>query len=225
MRTEESKDSICSPWTSLRVADNRRPGRILMAVWIALHSFLLVGCEEKLPDKDDMESAAQHNEQGVRALNSADLNRALAHFQKATELDSVTPDYPNNIGIVYLNQSEFGQAREAFENALERDPRYVRAHYNMGVAYQNDGQPERAAEAYRNALRLSPGEIPALYNLGLVLMRTGELEEAREAFQSFLSLAPEEVQKPRADALSRIEEINRKIGTGGDSEDGENDEK
>ncbi|MFQ5849006.1 MAG: tetratricopeptide repeat protein [Candidatus Binatia bacterium] len=99
-------------------------------------------------------------EAGRRALRYGDPNVALAHFQRAAELD---PDYLLNssldqgvwtyVGRSYYNLGKLPEARQALERARSRYERDHLAKLYLGLVLVQNGDPPRGLREIEAGLR------------------------------------------------------------------------
>jgi non-specific serine/threonine protein kinase len=155
--------------------------------------------------------AYEHFSRGMMNLRTGSretLDRAIHHFEKATEHD---PDYARAwaaLGTAYdLKGSFLGipelshKAIEIEKKAIEINPRLSHAHQWLGGAYTTIGRYDDAIEAIKQAIKLEPNNAGAhaslarVYWLGKGMVKEGitELEHAvalnPQAGYSYLQLA------------------------------------
>jgi tetratricopeptide (TPR) repeat protein len=95
--------------------------------------------------------ASYQNALGYYHLKQGNLEEALDHFLKATQLDGTWATAHNNLGTVYLQQKQPEKAEEEFRLAIKLKPNYTKAQYNLAVALFRRKQYAEAAKAYLRA--------------------------------------------------------------------------
>jgi tetratricopeptide (TPR) repeat protein len=127
------------------------------------------------------------------------LDRAIHHFEKATEHD---PNYARAwaaLGIVYDLKGSFLsipelslKAIEYEKKAIELNPRLAHAHQWLGGAYSSVGRYDEAIESIKYALELEPSNAGAHATLARAYwLGQGKIDEAIVEFQHAISLNPE----------------------------------
>ncbi len=90
----------------------------------------------------------EHMEEGTSAIATGDLDQAILHFKKATELDSQHFEAWHSLGMAYMKAQKYPEAVEAGKKAVELNPDDQFAHVSLSMFYQRNGQiPEAEAEA------------------------------------------------------------------------------
>ncbi len=124
-----------------------------------------------------------------RSYSKEDPEKALASFQKATELDPSYVGAFNSWGNVLLDINRIEEAREKYEKCIELDPTYKWAIYNIGISYEKD-DPEKAISYYEKAAEIDPEYADAINSWGNGLLALNRLEEAREKYTRCIELDP-----------------------------------
>ncbi|HLF17512.1 MAG TPA: tetratricopeptide repeat protein [Candidatus Omnitrophota bacterium] len=127
-------------------------------------------------------------------LERKEYDKALAHFNRAIELNPQSAKTYNNRGLAHLAKQMMTQAVADFQRAIEVEPKYLDAYSNLGNAYQLMGRFEEAIGFYEKALLISPKHISSLNNLAQAYLQTGDFAKAIESFQRVLSLKPESAE-------------------------------
>ena len=99
--------------------------------------------------------AATYYNLGVAADARGELDKAVASYKKAIEIEPHYVAALNNLGHTLLLLGEMEEGLRQCEEALEVDPHLWLAHYNVGNVYFVRGQFERAIVEYRRARRVS----------------------------------------------------------------------
>lgn len=100
------------------------------------------------------------------AYKEDDLEKKLALYTEAIELD---PEYVfayNNRGNAYADKGNYDQAIADYDKAIELDPDYANAFYNRGIAHSDKGDHDRAIADYTRAIELDPDNAFAHHGRG-----------------------------------------------------------
>lgn len=93
---------------------------------------------------------------GSRALDRRDFERALAHFDKAVELDPRFAEAYNQRAIVYYLTERYECSIENCRKTVELLPCHFGAWAGMGHCHAHAGRLKEAVECYERALALNP---------------------------------------------------------------------
>jgi len=127
-----------------------------------------------------------HFDLGMVFVSLNEMERALAGFQRAVEID---PDYGeawNNLGKVQENLGQDRNAeasyRRAFEILTYLTPEF--AAFNLGSLYLRTGRTQEADDYARKALARNWRYLPAYKLLADALVAQNRMEEAEKVLQS-----------------------------------------
>jgi tetratricopeptide (TPR) repeat protein len=137
------------------------------------------------------ESWLAHNHLGGLLLNEGKVEEAMAHFQKAVELQPDFAESQNMLGSALITLGRLDEAAARFQKAFELEPRSAVALYNLGVVASAKGLPDQAIQLYQRALEIQPRYAEAHGNLGLMLAQQGQLEEAIVHFRRAVEIKPD----------------------------------
>jgi tetratricopeptide (TPR) repeat protein len=144
----------------------------------------LAELQHKVPGK-----AAKEFEKAGKAVRKGDEAGAIAHLQKAIEIDPGYVQAYNNLGARYLRAQQFDKAAAEFEKALELDRNFQPAAVNLGltdIALQRFSDAEKYA---RQAIRLDATSNRARLVLGIAL--AAQNREPDEALENLKAAARE----------------------------------
>jgi tetratricopeptide (TPR) repeat protein len=143
---------------------------------------------------------------GRAAARKGDHQTALAHFQKAVEIDPEFADGFIDVGVAKVSLGEFEQAAEQFQKAIDLVPDYTLAIANLSIVMCRLKRYDEAGQAARQALRLDPSLLKMRYILALSLaMKQGHETEALEN----LERAAAEIPKARLVAADILTHTGR----------------
>jgi serine/threonine-protein kinase len=133
-----------------------------------------------------------------RTLSREDCDAAIAHFQRAIELDPNFALAHDGIGACYVNRvfkgfggsEDYERAEEAFHKALEIDPNIFEARMLMVFVYLWRGRKEKAWEEVNRARKEAPNE-PVVHFVKAMLHRLdGEYGRALHSYDRLVRLDP-----------------------------------
>jgi predicted CXXCH cytochrome family protein len=119
------------------------------------------------------------------------LDRALAEYVAAEQLNADRPESHLNLGLLHAAQRRPAEAEAALRAALALDPRFAPAAVNLADLYRALGRDSDGERVLREALEHDPRSAAAHHALGLLLVRQQRLPEARVALAAAARLAPE----------------------------------
>ena len=159
--------------------------------------------------KKEISGAAKREyTQALEKLSAGDSPSALAHLEKAVEIEPKYYEALNKLGVEYLKGAQYRKAEQSFERACALDPKDPVPLINLGTThYQeadriasvvpgslNDGLREaqesyrQAVSAFEKALLLQPGDTGISVYLGNALFKTGALGRAEDLLLKVLAL-------------------------------------
>ena len=144
--------------------------------------------------KKSPQKVRPHNNLGNALKRQGKIEEAIAHFNKALQINPGYAKAHNNLGTALASQGKTEEALKHFGIALYINPGYAAAHSNIGVALAGQDELEKAIVHFRAALRLKPDYAKVHSNLGAALVRQGLLQEALEHFHTALRLKPDDAQ-------------------------------
>jgi tetratricopeptide (TPR) repeat protein len=97
---------------------------------------------------------------GIDAVQSGELDQAVAAFRKAVEVDPTDAEAWDSLGVVLVRSGDEARGVEAFRRALRAAPGHPEAHRNLAVVLDRQGRIAEAARHYRAFLAKSPADSP-----------------------------------------------------------------
>jgi protein O-mannosyl-transferase len=154
-----------------------------------------------------------HDILGLTFSQQGRTDEAIAHFQKAIELNPDFVNAHNNLGIALNLKGRSDEAIEQYTKALALDPKHAQAHYNLGNVLFRKGQTDEAIAHFQKALAINPDYPDADNNLGLALAAKGQKDQAIEQYTKALKLDPNytEAQFNLGDILARNGRIDEAL--------------
>ncbi|HEX9961930.1 MAG TPA: tetratricopeptide repeat protein [Pyrinomonadaceae bacterium] len=138
------------------------------------------------------QSVKQSFEEGTRAANNAEYEKALENYRKAilyTESEKTGADFLArihfNIGVCLFHLKRNVEAVAELNRSIVLSKRgYQKAFYVLGMAEAKLKNPRKAENAFREAINLKKDDGEAWFDLGLVLLEKKDFRAARAAFQN-----------------------------------------
>ncbi len=133
-----------------------------------------------------------HNNVGVDELTLGNWKSALAHFEKALDLDSSFHPARVNMAVALRRSGRSAEGERALLEVLDAEPRNAVAAANLASLYLAEGRNVEADKwlARREAfLNQNPFHH---FRLGMRALQAGELEEARRRFKRAIGRQPDE---------------------------------
>jgi protein O-GlcNAc transferase len=151
--------------------------------------------------------ATFHYSLGNAWQSLGNLERAIASFSKAVELNTRHFDAALNLGNTLQQASRHAEAADIYRGILAHRPDYPEAWNNLGNAACALDETERSLEFYLKSLALRPQYAEALVNLGNALQRLGRNAESADRYREALALWPDshEVWNNLGNALQNLE--------------------
>ncbi len=124
------------------------------------------------------EHADSLNLLGVIALQTGNIDAALALVERAVALRPDAPVCRNNLGQILERLGRDDEAAQCYEAAIELDSKYAEAHNNLGLIRQRQDRLDEAEALYQRAVELDRSYAEPHVNLGNLLKDRGELDAA-----------------------------------------------
>ncbi|RME21406.1 MAG: hypothetical protein D6798_18200 [Deltaproteobacteria bacterium] len=150
--------------------------------------------------------AEAHDQLGVLALDTHDLDTAIEHLQQAATLAPDDAGILNNLGFALTAAGRPDDAIPVLRSALRRQSSDDRIRNNLGFALVAAGRDAEALRVFRAGLP----EVDARYNLGLGLELRGDIDAAIEQYVAVLTEDPghaaarEGLRRLRPDSLHLV---------------------
>jgi len=94
--------------------------------------------------------AEYYYQEGKRLVESGDLDRALASFQKALNLEPGMIQAYNQAGIILTINGDIEGAQQMFLRAIAMDSHYADPYSNLGLLYEEEGDYGLALVCWRS---------------------------------------------------------------------------
>jgi serine/threonine protein kinase/TolB-like protein/Flp pilus assembly protein TadD len=99
--------------------------------------------------------ATAHHWYGELLMQMGRVDEGLAHYQRALEIDPLSPAISSDLGMSYYYARRYDRAIEQLQKTIAMDPSFFRAYFYLARVYEQKGQYEKAiADNQRGFLRL-----------------------------------------------------------------------
>ncbi len=130
---------------------------------------------------------AGHNHLGAFYTSRGDLDRALAEFRQARELEPTRAEASYNLAQVLFKKRDFPQAERYARDSIRLNPYYESGHLLLGLILEETGRLDEAAARYAEIAHNLPDRPTAYLQLGRLLIRRGRPAEAEAALMKALA--------------------------------------
>jgi tetratricopeptide (TPR) repeat protein len=124
-----------------------------------------------------------HHWYGEYLVAMGRYREALAEYQKALELDPLSPIITTNLAHAFYFRREYERAAEQCRRALNLNTDFANAHADLSRALVLLGQKREAVREAETAMRLGGGAMNGLSRLGYAYARAGMEREARQTLE------------------------------------------
>ncbi len=124
---------------------------------------------------------------GQSELRRNRLERAIAEFRAALELDERNADAMYGLAVAYRRAGRLEQAVQALEQLAALDSAYPGLALERGRVFEAQGHPERAVRMYERALEATPDDLSLLLRLGTAQVAALQLDDAEQTLQRVLA--------------------------------------
>ena len=106
------------------------------------------------------------------------FDEAMAHYQKALEIDPTYSLAYNAMGFAWADRGRPDKAMAQYRKALAVNPGDPEAYRNLGKALDGGGRNDHAVALFRQAVAIKPEDAEGHNNLGAALGQSGSVDEA-----------------------------------------------
>ena len=112
-----------------------------------------------------------------------ELERALAFYNRALELDNSAAAAYYSAGNVYVMKESFSEAKDMFEKALRSGMENGDLFYMLGTVLVKLERPKLALPYLQRAVELNENDTEARFQFGMCLANEEMLDEALAQFE------------------------------------------
>ena len=155
---------------------------------------------------------------GEAALKRNQIQRAVAYFNRALEVDPRSSFVLAQLGVAHANGGKTDEGIAYLERALKVDPRFPYAWHHLGLVRERREEYAAAQVAFQKAADLKPDERRYLISLATAHRRAGANEKSAQILERLLELDPADatgwlnlgkarLALERADSLAALEKV------------------
>ncbi|HEY7697215.1 MAG TPA: tetratricopeptide repeat protein [Vicinamibacteria bacterium] len=152
----------------------------------------------------------------VLLASMGDIERALAEYRAAAEIDPANLDLHRHLGAMFFKASRNVEAVEAYERAVTLQPKDASSRGQLGSSCLRLQWWDKAIEAFEKARAISGDQPGGLLALGYAYERKPDFERALLFYKKAAELSPSWAQPPYRMGrtlmkLTREEEAEREL--------------
>jgi len=142
---------------------------------------------------DDVISKSRHKvrpymNRGTAYYLKYELDRAIADWDKATEIDPEYAESYLNRGVAYKEKGDFERAIREYNKAIQINPDLALAYNNRGNIYKEEKKYDEAISDYTKAIQIDPNLAMAYNNRAFVYFLKKQYDESWKDVQGVRSL-------------------------------------
>ncbi len=130
--------------------------------------------------------------EGKKALDRQELDEALKHLRKATEIHPAYVEAHQALGAVLMDQQKWPEAEAAFKRCMELDANYAPAYVGLGALYNLEQKPAEAVPMLERGVELDRESWQGHFELAQSLLAQREVAKADIHAQRAHELRPQE---------------------------------
>ena len=119
------------------------------------------------------------------ALGKGDYDVAIAHYDKAIQLDPKFARPYHGRGVAFFHKGQYDKAIPSYTEAIRLEPQNDVAVFDRGLAYWEKGEPKPALTDFQLAIRLNPKNDSAYNGLawGMATAPQADLRDGKQAVE------------------------------------------
>ncbi len=137
------------------------------------------------------DNAKIRNNLGDTVLKKGRVDEAIAHFQRALQIDPNSAEAHNNLGNALIRKNNVDEAIVHFQKALQIKPDSLKVQNNLANALFQKGRVDEAIVWYQTVLQTKPDAVEVHNNLGNALLQEGKVDEAIAQYRLALQIEPD----------------------------------
>lgn len=160
-------------------------------------SLLAAACAAPMASQGAGDTAAHHYVLGMKLLETDEIVRASAEFERAVGLDPGHAGASEGLGLVALARRDLAAAEQHLVESKAKNGKHVPAYLGLAKVYMAKGDLDRALTEADAAVRLAPSSARAQVVLGQVHLRAFDFRRAEASFGKALELEPTSAEARR----------------------------
>jgi tetratricopeptide (TPR) repeat protein len=133
---------------------------------------------------------AEHN-LGGKLLNKGDVEGAIAHFERASQLKSDNPETHYGLADALRRKGDIERATTEAQVSLNLRPNDFDTHFLLGRALVRKGLIDEAITHFSKAIEIRPNHSAAHYNLAIALLEKHETARAIDHYEKAIEAQPD----------------------------------
>jgi tetratricopeptide (TPR) repeat protein len=144
---------------------------------------------------DADERAGTYSEKGIELSERGDLERAIANFQAAVELQPRHAETHRNLAMALFLKGRLKEAGIEYEETIRLNPNDPQAHYGLGHVLAEENRAADSIREFEIAVRLNPRYAEAYYMLSRLYELTNAPVRGSEALSKAKAIDPQIVTR------------------------------
>ncbi len=128
---------------------------------------------------------------GISYFDAGLVEKSIAAFNKALEIEPNDALAANNLGILYMKKNDDVNALSWFIKAVKIKPDFFDALFYQGKMYDKLGMMDLAMGSFQQAYQLNPGVPELHFDMGRMFEKKGMTEQALAMFQQVKQMQPD----------------------------------
>jgi len=104
--------------------------------------------------------ARLYRQQGAEFQKIGDLEKAMAYYQKAVEIDTTYAVAYNDLGVIWEAKGMPERAEQNYLRAVQINPHYYSGYSNLALFYEGKRDLKKAAEYWQKRIEYGPADDP-----------------------------------------------------------------
>jgi tetratricopeptide (TPR) repeat protein len=130
------------------------------------------------------ETAESYYDEGLTASMKGETGQAIAHFQRALELDPRMSAAQHQLGKCYHRQGDLAKALDLLQRAVTAKPAQIPPRLDLGYALLESGKTEQAERVFGEILHVKPDNSRAQLGLAYCAFEKAQWETAMQHAQA-----------------------------------------
>jgi tetratricopeptide (TPR) repeat protein len=148
-------------------------------------------------------SANDHKRRGLAFLEKGDLDRAIAEFTKAIDINPKDADAYAHRAYAFGEKDDYDREISDWTKVIEIYPKAAYAYLQRGLAYGEKDDLDRAIADYTKALSINPNYIEAYGSRGVVHLQKRDWDRARDDFLYTVAISAKSPSEQEMQKLAR----------------------